>query len=227
MEEIKPYNIEKVAKIVESKETMRLLNCLQTLELHAVSIGEGGNADVFVAEETPFKKVCLKKIKQKPQILSNDIDQEHKYQIMAREAGVSTPLPLISFEAEGKKYLIMERVDGHTILEVLEKPSLLPKKFDFAVFSKALDDSIKKMHDSGLYHRDLHSKNVMINKAGMPVIIDFGTATVGSGSDFTYEESVSMYNPTSDRYEQKTGYFKDDLMMVRNLKASLSKVSAY
>ena len=224
MEEIKPYEVKKVAKIVESKETLKLINCLQTLELHATSIGEGGNADVLVAEETPFKKVCLKKIKQKPLILSNDIDQEHKYQIMAREAGVPTPLPLISFETEKEKYLIMERVYGHTILEILEKPSLLSKKYDFAVFSKALDEAIKKMHGAGLYHRDLHSKNVMINKDGMPIIIDFGTATIGSGSDFTYEESVSMLNPATGKHEMKTGYFKDDLVMARNLKASLQKL---
>ena len=69
MESIKSFEIKKVQKIVESKETEALLECLATLELHAESIGEGGNAEVFALGAGPFSKVCLKKVKEKQQII--------------------------------------------------------------------------------------------------------------------------------------------------------------
>ena len=80
------------------------------------------------------------------------------------------------------------------------------------------------MPERGIYHRDLHYSNVMIDEEGLPVIIDFGTATEGSGSDFTYEESVSMYDEKKGRYSLVNGYFKDDLVMVKNIKEGIKNL---
>jgi serine/threonine protein kinase len=211
-----PFEVKKVAKIVESKETPDLVECLTTLEKHAKQIGEGGNAVIWVAEGTPFEKVCLKKIKPQPQIIYNEIK--------VREAGVLTPLTLISFETKDGEYLIMETIEGCTVSEAFLKPSLLPENFDPSLFSKELEAAVTKMHNAGIYHRDLHARNVMINKEGKPVIIDFGTATIGSGSDFTYQESVSSFNPKTQKYEQKSGLFVDDNEMVRNIQIGMNKL---
>ena len=122
----------------------------------------------------------------------------------------------------------MERIYGYTVHEILLQPSLLPKKFNYDVFCAALEESVAILHSIGIYHRDLHAKNIMIDsKTGMPYIIDFGTATEGSGSDLTYEESVSLLNPETGKYEQKSGYFKDDNLMVKNIKASLRQFKKY
>ncbi len=219
---IKPFEIKKVQKIVESRETEALVECIESLEIHAVSIGEGGNAEVMAIEEGSFSKVCLKRLKEMPQIDCNSIDRENELQGLARKAGVRTPLTLISLETDNNKFLIMEKVIGCTVEEVLAKPSNLPEKYSHEEFMKDLDEQIIKMHNAGIYHRDLHSRNVMINEEGLPVIIDFGTAIEGSGSDSTYEEMANVYNPTKGRYELVAGKFKDDKDMVRNLKSAMA-----
>ncbi|MFZ2205794.1 MAG: phosphotransferase [Minisyncoccia bacterium] len=212
------FKLEKVQKIVESKETEDLLYCLDVLEIRAVSIGEGDSAEVFVAEGTPFEKVCLKRIKKNPRVVCNDIDEENDFQIKAQEAGVRTPLPLISLQTDRGPCFLMERIDGHSMKDIIKNPELLPKGFKYDTFFKLLEEQVSIMHKSGLYHRDLHFGNVMINKENLPVIIDFGSAVSGSGSDFTYEGEVLVYNERSHRYEQKSGTFKDDLKSISELK---------
>ncbi len=226
MESIKPFEIKKVQKIVESKETEALIECLKILEIHAESIGFGGNADVFAIEEGPFSKVCLKRIKEKPQMICNSIDTENEFQGKAQGAGVRTPLTLISVETDHGDFLIMERINGSTVEEVIKNPSLLPENFDYNLFINDLENQIEILHNAGIFHRDLHVRNVMIDEHGQPVIIDFGTATFGTGCDFTYEELATVYNPNKDSYEQVSGKFKDDKVMFRNLKSALNQTMA-
>lgn len=220
----KNLTIEKIEKIVDSKNIIDLIECIKSLEIKAFPIGEGGNAIVYVAQGTVFEKVCLKKIKEKPQIIFNDIYQEYDFQIKAREAGVRTPFSLISIKTNDGDYLIMEKIEGHSVGEIIKDPNLLPLNFNAKKFCESLDDQISKMHTKGLYHRDLHDDNVMIDKEGLPVIIDFGTATEGTGSDNTYSESVSMYDTKKGRYTLAHGFFKDDLEMVKNIKSNIKKL---
>lgn len=221
----KVFTVKKVEIILDAKEdTLALVECIKSMEMKATSIGEGGNAIIYAVLGTAFDKVCLKKVKEKPQIMLNDIIREHEFQDMVEDAGVRTPHTLASIDTSEGKYLIMERVEGHSVFEVLQNPKLLPENFDAKVFCDSLDEQIAKMHRAGIYHRDLHYRNVMVNMDGLPVIIDFGTATEGSGSDFTYEESVSMYDPQKGRYGFVNGYFKDDLEMVKNIKAGVKNL---
>jgi len=55
------------------------------------------------------------------------------------------------------------------------------KKVGFKIdrnFVKTLKRSLKLMHQHGIYHRDLHLRNVMRGSDGLPYIIDFGTTFV-------------------------------------------------
>ena len=222
-----PLKIETAKKIIETSETERLERCIQNHELNAKLHKQGGNAEIYTSPNPVYKNICLKKIKDRPQILYNNVDNEMSFQIKVRALGIKTPLPLLSVETkDGRKFILMEFIKGETVSDILNKPSLLPKKFNYEVFCKAPEEAVAKMHQAGIYHRDLHSKNVMIEKStGLPVIIDFGTATEGSGSDLTYSESISLLNPTTGRYEMKSGFFKDDDEMVRNIKASLRGIN--
>ena len=222
----KIISFQKIEKVIDSREgTADLIECIKSLEIKATPIGEGGNAVVYAALGTNFDRICLKKIKEKPQIMYNDIDKEHQFQIMARNAGVRTPFSIMSIKTDDGEYLIMEKIEGSSIEEIIQKPELLSEKFNFKTFCDSLEDQIAKMHKAGIYHRDLHSRNVMIDKEGLPVIIDFGTATEGTGSDFTYEESISMYDEKKGRYNFVNGYFKDDLEMVKNIKSSVKNLN--
>ena len=228
MEQPIQLNVKKIEKIVESRETDSLIECVRNLELKATQIAEGDSSTILVAEGTPFERVCKKKIKKFPKMIVNQIDTEHQYQIRARKAGVDTPLPLVSFEtAEGDYYLLMERIFGDTVGDIVSKPSLLPEHFDSDAFSKSLKTQVENMHNAGIYHRSLHMYNVMVDReTGLPKILDFGAATdLGSGDDLTYDESVLVLNKTTGKYEQKTGQFEDDNKMVKDLSFAMRKVT--
>lgn len=224
--ENKIFNIQSIKKLIESKEVDTLLECIPNIELDESPIGEGGNAFIYIPKNESWRNACVKKIKTIQQIVCNDIEKEHELQEKLRERGVRTPLSIAFLKTEDGNYLIMERINGHNVKEISENPSLMPESFDYRIFCDSLDEQIAKMHnkgkmEDGIYHRDLHERNVMINEEGLPVIIDFGTAVEGSGSDFTYEEGVTMYNGKKEKYEFVTGYFKDDLEMVKNIKSAL------
>lgn len=214
----RPFEIKKVQKIVESKETERLIECLQNLEVNATQIGEGRNAIVYVAEGAAFENVCLKKIRPKPELLANTIDQEHQFQIDAKKAGVRTPLSLVSIESDKGIYLIMERVIGPTAMQVSDDPRLAPPNFDYKTFCEALKLEIQKLHKARIYHRDLHAGNVMIDKNdGLPWIIDYGTAIISDGGDLTYNAFASVYNPLTGRYDECERNYRDDNESVKKI----------
>ncbi|KAG0243918.1 hypothetical protein BGX31_010100, partial [Mortierella sp. GBA43] len=41
-----------------------------------------------------------------------------------------------------------------------------------------ITSSIKRLHEEGIYHRDLHGGNILIDKAGNALLTDFGASTV-------------------------------------------------
>ena len=131
----------------------------------------------------------------------------------------------MSIKTDDGEYLVMEKIDGHSVGDIVKNTKLVPENFNYKKFCDSLDSEVSKMHKAGLYHRDLHFGNVMIDEDSLAVIIDFGTATMGIGSDFTYEESVSMYDPSKGRYFLANGFFKDDLEMVKNIKANLKHLT--
>lgn len=223
--ETKIFKPKVIERLIDSKETKDIIKCILKVELQTIPIGEGGNAFIYIPTEETFANICIKKSKEKPQIIYNTIDQEHEFQKEIKGLGINTPATLLSFinEDDGLSYFVMERIKGHTVREVIQDETLLPENFNYEKFCNSLNEQISKMHKAGIFHRDLHSDNVMINENGSPVIIDFGTATKGSGSDFTYEESVEMFDKEKGRYNMVNGYFKDDLEMVRNIKDSLKK----
>ncbi len=217
MEKISSFEVKRVKILVESQNFDDLLECIEKTGFDVEKIGEGGNAEVFSVQDGPMSKFCLKKIKTQPQIKDQNIEREHQYQIEARKAGVTTPLSVISFESDHGSYLIMEKINGFTIRQIAEKPQLLPKNFDVDMFISELTAMIKGMHNANIVHRDLNAGNVMVNTQGKPVIIDFGTATHGTAnSELAYEETVLLKNQHTGAYEQKSGFFIDDIKNLKN-----------
>lgn len=218
----KIFKVESVKKLIDSKETENITECILKFELHANPIGEGNNASIYIPKEESLQSVCIKKGKEKQMMIFNNIDDECELQKESKNLGIRTPLTLLSFTTKEKEdYLIMEKINGHSIKEIIENHSLLPEKFNYQIFCKSLDEQIDKMHKGGIYHRDLHNGNVMIDEEGLPVIIDFGTAVRGSGSDNTYEDTVQMYNHQKGSYEFINNIFEDDIRMVKNIKSEL------
>lgn len=60
--------------------------------------------------------------------------------------------------------------------------------------SNKIERTIKLLNSEGLYHRDLHNQNIMIDNDGIPYIIDFGTSIYqpGLSPEFAYDLDGSL-----------------------------------
>jgi serine/threonine protein kinase len=95
--------------------------------------------------------------------------------------------------------LVMERINGHTIREIIKERLDLPKDFNLVSFFQELKGFMEKIHNNRIYHRDFHEGNIMIDENGRPWIIDFGDACYAFDEEEAY--SSSFINPNTRRTE--------------------------
>jgi tRNA A-37 threonylcarbamoyl transferase component Bud32 len=70
--------------------------------------------------------------------------------------------------------IFMEHIDGISLEKYIEKKGKLNEKY-----KKKLSEKIAKLHELGIFHRDLHKNNIIVIKKGKDVdfmIIDLGSA---------------------------------------------------
>lgn len=111
--------------------------------------------------------------------------------------------------------LVMERLNAVSVKDVVEMRASLPESFDMNSFFKKLSVFLKKMHDRGIYHRDLHEGNIMIDvTTGNPYVIDFGS------SKKQYFSEENPYVEVDDIRRNKR-YFTDDMEWLKKVKRTL------
>lgn len=220
---------EVITRFIERKDEPSILACLERLRSQAEVIDQGENAEIWALEGHELSDLCVKKLKKTPKLSYRSLEDEFKYQKDVNAIGVRTPLDfmIVKDTETQEEYLIMERIYGVSIAQVMgefsRKP--IPLSFEYDTFFAKLASDIKKLHENNIHHRDLHPGNVMIEeKTGNPVIVDWGTATIAFEGDEheMYAEKIPMYNEKTMRYEMTSGYFKRDDGSFHNLKSKLS-----
>ena len=142
----------------------------------AEKIGEGGMGEVYRATDTKLKRdVALKVL---PDAFARDEERMARF---TREAQLLASLnhPHIAAihgveEAEGKRALVMELVDGETLAERLKRgPMPLEETIGVA---KQIAEALEDAHERGIIHRDLKPANAKITPSGVVKLLDFGLA---------------------------------------------------
>lgn len=167
-------------------------------------LGRGGMAEVFLAYrgDRPHKKVVLKRIR--PEYA----DSKAFLQRFVLEAQIASRLNhpnLVRFLEFGRvglcHYLVMDMVEGYSLHRLLEKTfeqkSQAPLEGSLMV-GAAILEGVGTMHqlrdESGalrpMLHRDITPSNVILNKDGTPVLIDFGIAKDVKGPSITIPGQV-------------------------------------
>lgn len=87
-------------------------------------------------------------------------------------------LPVITdcFEQNGKQYLVMDYIEGITLLQYMDKCGRIRQKQAVA-WAKELAEVLGYLHEQRipLIYRDMKPSNIMIDRDGKVKLIDFGT----------------------------------------------------
>ena len=139
-------------------------------------IGRGGMGVVYEAEDMGLsRRVAIKVL---PDAFTSDPERLARFE---REAKVLASLnhPNIAAihgldETPGKRFIVMELVEGETLAERLSRfPLSLEDSLDVC---RQIAEGLEGAHEKGIIHRDLKPANVKITPEGKVKILDFGLA---------------------------------------------------
>lgn len=155
------------------------------------TIGEGGMANVYLAEDTILnRKVAVK-------ILRGDLSSDEKFvRRFQREAlsasSLSHPNIVEMYdvgEDDGNYYIVMEYIEGRTLKQLIKKRGALTLT-EVVDIMLQLTSAVAHAHESYIIHRDIKPLNILIMEDGRVKITDFGIAMAMNGTQLTQTNSV-------------------------------------
>ena len=114
------------------------------------------------------------------------------------------------FEENGTVYYVMDFVDGENLAERLKRTGKPMTEEEVKNILPQILDALKTVHDAGIWHLDLKPANIMIDKAGVVKLIDFGASkqfnTQKGGA--TTSTAISYTNGYAPREQMEQNYDK-------------------
>jgi serine/threonine protein kinase len=142
-------------------------------------LGRGGMGEVYRATDlTLGQSVALKFLPEEASRNQRLLERFHGEVRVARLVSHPNVCRVYDIgEIEGMPFISMEYVDGEDLASLLTRIGRLPA--DKAVeTARKLCAGLAAAHDRGVIHRDLKPQNIMMNKRGEVVIMDFGLAAI-------------------------------------------------
>jgi len=129
-------------------------------------LGAGGMGEVYLAREVKLDRDVA--IKVLPEAFARDNERLLRFE---REAKLLASLNHTNIaaihgfeECDGKKFLVLEYVEGETLAERIKRG---PLPVDEALETcKQITEALEAAHEKGIVHRDLKPANVMVNADG-------------------------------------------------------------
>jgi len=149
-------------------------------------IGRGGMAEVHLGHDLRLgRSVAIKILRSE---LARDTSFLARFRREAQAAaGLNHPAIVAVYDSGEQEvtesggasvqvpYIVMERVEGRTLRDVLNDEQVLDPDEAARVTASVLS-GMAYAHDKGIVHRDIKPANVMISRAGAVKVMDFGIA---------------------------------------------------
>lgn len=135
-------------------------------------LGEGGQGKVYLARDPHLgRQVAIK-------VLAIDSGFEELLDEARIVAKLRHPNIVTLFDAgehQGEPYLVFEYVEGVTLAEEIRAGGALPELKAMNIALQVLD-GLAYAHKRNIVHRDIKPANIMMDRDGVPRIMDFGIA---------------------------------------------------
>ena len=149
-------------------------------------LGEGGMGAVYKAQDLELEReVALKVIR--PELAGDrEILQRFKQElILARQVSDRNVIRIFDLgEAEKIKFITMEYVEGESLHALLRQRGKLAVAEAVDIMEQVAG-GLAAVHREGIIHRDLKPGNIMRDKYGRVVVMDFGLARSLAGDGMT------------------------------------------
>lgn len=135
------------------------------------SLGRGGMGEVFLCRDAVLD--LLVAVKFPTDALSPRFIDEARNASRLNHPNIAR-LYHFDFEPGGRPFIVMEYVDGQSLSELLDSGPL-PVERTLRIMDEVLA-ALAEAHASGIIHRDVTPRNIMITPSGQVKVLDFGLA---------------------------------------------------
>lgn len=80
------------------------------------------------------------------------------------------------FEDNGTAYMAIDYIDGFDVQQIIDGLGPVPAPAQIVTITEKLLAAVGFIHDHDMLHRDISPDNVLIDRKGEPILIDFGAA---------------------------------------------------
>ena len=149
-------------------------------------LGEGGMGAVYKARDIELNRmVALKVIR--PDLAANQsiIDRFKQELLLATQVTHKNVIRIYDLsEADGMKFITMEFVEGEDLRGLMQKKGKLSPEEAVEIMQQTCR-ALEAAHSAGIIHRDLKPQNIMRDKTGRVLVMDFGLARTLEGDGMT------------------------------------------
>ena len=149
-------------------------------------LGEGGMGAVYKAEDRELNRpVALKVIR--PDLAGNKsiIDRFKQELLLAHKVTHKNVIRIYDLgESEGLKFITMEYIEGEDLRTLIQEKTKLASQEAVEIMQQVCR-ALEAAHSVGIIHRDLKPQNIMRDKSGRILVMDFGLARTLQGDGMT------------------------------------------
>ncbi|CAI36186.1 serine/threonine protein kinase PknB [Corynebacterium jeikeium K411] len=160
-------------------------------------IGTGGMSDVYAAtDELLGRDVAVKMMRPD---LARDTTFLERFRREAQNAAKLNHPAIVAVYDTGQTpdedgavpYIVMERVHGETLRDIIQDSGKMSLNDAAAVMSQVCS-ALFFSHEAGIIHRDIKPANVMITNTGAVKVMDFGIARALSDSSSAMTQTAAV-----------------------------------